>query len=263
MNAETYLSPASIKRQAREELSGKWRDVILLYLVPFVISLLLTGGIYGFDLTSIPRIIVGEEEGNILINFLVTYLTIGISFTLLDMIRSSSYKIKPLPDAFQVFSRRFFIPVFLIQLLQTLFIVLWTLVFIIPGIIKTYSYSQAFFIFKDKKDLGTEEYPAAFDCITESRYLMDGHKLELFFLHLSFIGWYLLEVFTLGIASLYVRPYLNMAEAVFYSRLRYDHKETDDAQVDGYYHEAGFESKVHEEEKEDEEDEEYDDFAEY
>ena len=257
MNAETYLSPASIKRQAREELSGKWRDVILLYLVPFVISLLLTGGIYGFDLTSIPRIIVGEEEGNILINFLVTYLTIGISFTLLDMIRSSSYKIKPLPDAFQVFSRRFFIPVFLIQLLRTLFIALWTLVFIIPGIIKTYSYSQAFFIFKDKKDLGTEEYPAAFDCITESRYLMDGHKLELFFLHLSFFGWYLLEVFTLGIASLYVRPYLNMAEAVFYSRLSYDHKEASDGQVDAYYDETHFEGEVYEE------DEEYDDFADY
>lgn len=257
MNAETYLSPASIKRQAREELSGKWKEVILLYLVPFMISLLLTGGIYGFDLASIPRIIVGEEEGNILINFLVTYLTIGISFTLLDMIRSSSYKINPLPDAFQVFSRRFFIPVFLIQLLQTLFIALWTLVFIIPGVIKTYSYSQAFFIFKDKKDLGTEEYPTAFDCITESRYLMDGHKLELFFLHLSFIGWYLLEGFTLGIASLYVRPYLNMAEAVFYSRLRYDHKETEDAQVDTYYDEADFIDEEYGE------DEEYDDFADY
>lgn len=74
---------------------------------------------------------------------------------------------------------------------------------------------------------------------------MDGHKLELFFLHLSFFGWYLLEVFTLGIASLYVRPYLNMAEAVFYSRLRYDHKETQ------------FEGEVYEE------DEEYDDFADY
>ncbi|PRY72489.1 DUF975 family protein [Alkalibacterium olivapovliticus] len=221
MNSAHYLSPSELKRKAREELAGNWREVILLHLVPVLISVLLTGGIYGLDLWSISRLANEQGETSVLANFLVSFITIGISFTLLDMIRTEQYKINALKDSFRVFSRPFFIPVFLIQLLQSLFIALWTLVFIIPGIVKGYAYSQAFFIFKDKKELGEEEYPTAIDCITESRELMDGHKMELFSLHITFIGWHIVEALTLGIASLYVRPYLNMAEAVFYDRIAY------------------------------------------
>lgn len=221
MNSAHSLDPSELKRKAREELEGNWREVILLHIVPVLISVLLAGGIYGFDVRSIPRLINEQNETSILVNFITSFLTIGISFTLLDMIRVQNYKINALRDSFQVFSKKMFLPVFLIQLLQSLFIGLWTLVFIIPGIVKGYSYSQAFFIFKDKKEFGQEEYPTALECITESRVLMDGHKVELFWLHISFIGWHILEAFTFGIASLYVRPYLNMAEAVFYDRIVY------------------------------------------
>ncbi len=151
MNSAHYLSPSELKRKAREELAGNWREVILLHLVPVLISVLLTGGIYGLDLWSISRLANEQGETSVLANFLVSFITIGISFTLLDMIRTEQYKINALKDSFRVFSRPFFIPVFLIQLLQSLFIALWTLVFIIPGIVKGYAYSQAFFIFKDKK----------------------------------------------------------------------------------------------------------------
>lgn len=221
MQSAHYLSPSEIKKQAKADLRNKWKPVILLYLVPVLISILLSGGIYGFDFWTIVRLANNEGESSVLANFLVTFITIGISYTLLDIVRSSSYKVNPLGDAFQVFSKNFFIPVFIIQILQGLFIALWSLLFVIPGIVQSYAYSQAFFIYKDSKESNYEEYPTALDCITASKELMRGHKLELFFLHLSFFGWYILEALTLGIASFYVRPYLNTAEAVFYNRIVY------------------------------------------
>lgn len=221
MEAAHYLSPAELKRKAREELSGKWREVILLHIVPVLITVVLTGGIYGIDVWSMSRLANEQNDTSILANFLVSFLTIGISFTLLDMVRSQDYRIKPLRDSFQVFTKQFFIPVFLIQLLQSLFTALWSLLFVIPGIVKSYAYSQSFYILKDKKEYGNEEYPTSLECITESRELMDGHKMELFWLHITFIGWHILEALTLGIASIYVRPYLSMTEAVFYDRITY------------------------------------------
>lgn len=219
MSASTQLSVSDIKREAKEQLSGRWREVILLHLIPVAIAVLFTGGIYGLDLMSLTRIYNTGDQVDLVVSFLVTFISIGISFTLLDMIRSREYTVKPLPDSVQVFSKKLFIPVFIIQLLQVVFVTLWSFLFIIPGIIKSYAYSQAFFIYKDRRNSTPEEYPTSLECITESREMMNGHKLDLFVLHLSFIGWHLLEAFTLGIAALYVRPYLNTAEAVFYDRL--------------------------------------------
>ncbi|GAB2484484.1 DUF975 family protein [Alkalibacterium psychrotolerans] len=219
MSASTQLSVSDIKREAKEQLSGRWREVILLHLIPVAIAVLFTGGIYGLDLMSLTRIYNTGDQVDLVVSFLVTFISIGISFTLLDMIRSREYTVKPLPDSVQVFSKKLFIPVFIIQLLQVVFVTLWSFLFIIPGIIKSYAYSQGFFIYKDRRNSTPEEYPTSLECITESREMMNGHKLDLFVLHLSFIGWHLLEAFTLGIAALYVRPYLNTAEAVFYDRL--------------------------------------------
>lgn len=219
MSPSSQLSISEIKKEAKEQLSGRWKEAILLHLIPVAIAVVFTGGIYGLDLVTLGRLYNDGGELDVLVSFLVTFISIGISFTLLDMIRSREYVVKPLPDSIQVFSKKLFLPVFIIQLMQVVFITLWTFLFIIPGIIKTYSYSQAFFIYKDRRDSTPEEYPTSLECITESREIMNGHKLDLFVLHLSFIGWHLLEAFTLGIAALYVRPYLNTAEAVFYDSL--------------------------------------------
>lgn len=220
MRYNRYLTSYEIRNKARETLSGRWKEVILLHLVPILISIIVTGGIIGFSIISISRMAYDESESNIIINFTLSFITVGISYALLDLVRNKNYVIRPLQDAFQVFSRRYFIPVLLIQILQGLFITLWTFLFIIPGIVKTYAYSQALFIYKDKSEGYENEYPSALDCITESKMMMHGHKARLFQLHLSFIGWYLLEAVTLGIASIFVRPYLATAEAIFYDNLQ-------------------------------------------
>lgn len=98
-------------------------------------------------------------------------------------------------------------------LMEMIFLFLWTLLLIIPGIIKSYSYSQAFYIKADdpKKDWNT--------CITESRKLMNGHKWSLFVQDLSFIGWIIVGYICCGIGTLWVIPYFQASRAIFYNEL--------------------------------------------
>lgn len=221
METRQVMTPYQIRARAREELTGRWPEIIQLHLIPILLSTFAAGGVYGFNILSFSRLAGTQNEESLLVTFLVTFITIGISYSLLDLIRSRSYKIRPVQDALQVFSNKYFLPIFLIQLLMVLFVTLWSLLLIIPGIIMSYAYSQAFFIYKDRLEEADDPkyYSIALECLAESKDLMRGHKARLFFLHLSFIGWYLLEAVSLGLASLYVRPYLNMAEAVFYADL--------------------------------------------
>lgn len=102
----------------------------------------------------------------------------------------------------------------ILGLLMELFIFLWSLLFIIPGIVKSYSYSMAYFIKIDNPEM------SANDCITASRKMMKGHKWSLFVLDLSFIGWYILGMLALGIGVLWVDAYHNVAKAEFYEELK-------------------------------------------
>ena len=94
-----------------------------------------------------------------------------------------------------------------------LFIFLWSLLFLIPGIVKTFSYAMTPFILLDHPEMGV------LDAITESRRIMNGHKWELFCLNFSFIGWWLLSILTLGILGLWIAPYQNITNAAFYRSL--------------------------------------------
>lgn len=96
-----------------------------------------------------------------------------------------------------------------------LYIFLWTLLLIIPGIVKKYSYAMTFYISEDHKDYTVDQ------CIEASRTMMYGYKWKLFLLHLGFIGWALLAlIFTFGIGFLWLAPYIRTSEAVFYEELK-------------------------------------------
>ena len=99
-------------------------------------------------------------------------------------------------------------------ILHSLFIALWSMLFVIPGIIKACSYSMTFFI-----KLEHPEYTAN-QAITESRKMMKGHKMQYFLLQLSFIGWYILGALCLGVGVLWVDAYAQTATAVFYEELK-------------------------------------------
>ena len=102
--------------------------------------------------------------------------------------------------------------------LMSLFIALWSLLLVIPGIVKAFSYSMTPFILEENPELGANE------AIDRSRAMMKGHKFDLFWLLLSFIGWYLLCIITLGLAMLWVTPYMETAIAAFYEDVKADYE---------------------------------------
>ena len=103
---------------------------------------------------------------------------------------------------------------FKVTFLVGLFTWLWSLLFVIPGIIKGIAYSQAMYILAENPEIGARE------AINRSKAMMDGHKMEYFVLMLSFIGWYLLSAITFGIASIWAIPYICAAQANFYNSIK-------------------------------------------
>ncbi len=102
----------------------------------------------------------------------------------------------------------------ILGVMHNLFVFLWTLLFIIPGIIKSYSYAMVYFIKADYPEYGWRE------CLEESERLMKGHRWDFFVFNLSFIGWDILCLFTLGIGYLWLDPYKSTANAIFYEELK-------------------------------------------
>ena len=96
------------------------------------------------------------------------------------------------------------------RLLMGLYVLLWSLLFVIPGIIASYSYAMTRFILVDNPDMTASE------AIRLSKQMMSGNRWRLFCLHFSFIGWSILATLTFGIGNLWLRPYRQAADAAFY-----------------------------------------------
>lgn len=213
------MTYSDYRRVARENLMGNyWQSV----LVSFV-AMLLGGLIAG---TSVFSINLDAEELNQLPRFLIRYFVImGSIAGFLSFVRFiiggtvqlgyTQYLLKQhnhahfdIHDLFSQFDR--FKDGFLQSFLRGLYIALWSLLFIIPGIVKQFSYAMTPFIMAENPNMTASE------AITASRELMDGHKGELFMLDLTFIGWDLLAVLTLNIGYIFLNPYKNAAYAAFY-----------------------------------------------
>ena len=102
--------------------------------------------------------------------------------------------------------------------LMTIFIFLWSLLLFIPGIIKMFSYAMTPYILEEHPELSANE------AIDHSRAMMKGHKFDLFWLCLSFIGWMILCFFTLGIGYLWLVPYMQTSVAGFYEDVKADYE---------------------------------------
>lgn len=94
------------------------------------------------------------------------------------------------------------------------FTVLWSLLFVVPGIIKAIAYSQAKYVIHDNPRLKGKE------AIEISKRMTNGFKGDLFSMYLSFIGWYILVGLTGGILSIYVTPYVETTAAMYYENLK-------------------------------------------
>lgn len=142
---------------------------------------------------------------------LVGPLSFGLAAFFLSLARGKEQG--DLADLFKGFTEGGFVRLLLLGLLEEVFIFLWTLLFIIPGIVKSYSYSQAIYLAYDHPDWDWKQ------CIDESRRIMNGYKWKLFVLDLSFIGWYIVGMLACGIGVLWVDPYRQAARTEFYEEL--------------------------------------------
>lgn len=102
--------------------------------------------------------------------------------------------------------------------LNRFFVFLWSLLLFVPGIIKTLSYAMTNYILVDKPELSANE------AINLSKDMMYGHKFDLFYLYLSFTGWFILCLFTFGIGFLWFFPYAQTAQASFYLDVKEDYE---------------------------------------
>lgn len=103
---------------------------------------------------------------------------------------------------------------FAVGFMCNLVVGLWTLLLIVPGIVKAFAYSQVDYIIHDNPNLSPKEARKMSDIMTK------GYKSDLFVLGLSFFPWFMLEAITLGIAGIYVLPYYNTVQAMYYENLK-------------------------------------------
>ena len=191
MNTYIVNEPSkNIRTLARQALKGNWKSAVLATLVftlcvavPTVIIIALFGGFSEEALMSEELMMPGEGLSTIYSILVTGAFTFGYTVYFLDLVREKK------ADLGQVFSGfGFFFKTLLLYVLMSILIVLWSLLLIVPGIIATFRYSQAFYILADdpSKDV--------MQCIKESKELMKGNKAKYFCLQLSFIGWYLLII---------------------------------------------------------------------
>lgn len=216
----TNINRATLKLEAKKRLRGNWGWAVGLTAAIIFITWLFAVPVSVKTVSVRPDVMtfssnIGLEAiGSLFASFFALSLTISC----LRFMRG--HKDNFLDSLFAVFTKGRFVPELLAYLLQLLYISLWSLLFIIPGIVKEYSYAMTPYIVNDLVESGQEVHYN--EVITASRNLMRGHKWQLFVLRLSFWGWLFLSIFTLGIGYLWVVPYMETTQANFYRTLAGD-----------------------------------------
>ena len=191
-----------LRASAWEKKKGRWG---MLALVFFIYSLIMAA------CAALSYVVVGA----VAVLLLSGPLMLGFTMVCLAVSRRQGASLSKLFEGFSRFGDSL-----VLFLLMDIFIFLWSLLLVIPGIIKMYSYSMSWFVLHDRPDLTGNE------ARKRSMYLMKGHKWRLFCLDFSFIGWYLLSALTLGILAFWVTPYHMTARAEFYQELLAEEQKT-------------------------------------
>ncbi|WP_371261515.1 DUF975 family protein [Bacillus sp. MUM 116] len=211
------LSISEIKRQAKLSLKGKWGLGVLLTFIVFLLNLLLPT-VIEMIMSGGPAEWINQENtpagANIvstIISIALIPFTIGVYWFYLAIVRGNNPEIS---YAFSIYKNgKTSFKMIGVSILQGIFVFLWSLLLLIPGIIKSIAYSQTYFLLRDHPEYSVLE------AITESRRRMNGYKWKYFLLGLSFIGWGILCLFTLGIGFLWLVPYVSTALAAFYNEI--------------------------------------------
>ncbi|NJP40123.1 DUF975 family protein [Oscillospiraceae bacterium HV4-5-C5C] len=238
------MNSSDHRSSARQALTGNWLAAVITTLVAALLGASIDGFSFNFSTGSTAgssgtgqgilnnnRIYesISNWSGQLAPVGLAAVLlsSLGLIYILISLFIGSSVSLglcvfnlnlqerREQPSFGQLFSRfNIWSSAIALQLLRLIFTFLWSLLFIIPGIIAAYSYAMSNFILAENPDLTASE------ALQQSKALMRGHRFDLFLLQLSFIGWAVLALLTAGIGFLWLNPYINAAEASFYLDLR-------------------------------------------
>ena len=177
----------ALKELAKEQIKGKIGTLFLCGLVAFIVIMV----------------------SSFVAWLIAPVIAMGMTMIYLALTKGQDPKVENVFKGFNIFGKAWFL-----SFLMELFIMLWAMLFVIPGIIKGYAYSMAPYILADNPTMTARE------ALNESKRITNGAKMDLFILELSFIGWALLGVVTFGIALIYVVPYMNATRANVYQNLK-------------------------------------------
>ena len=195
------LENHQLRYNARQQLGGgifqsAWLNMLLVCLI----------------ISAITSIAASTGIGIVAVLLLAGALQFGLARVMTNCARGRKWD---LGQTFCAFNENFGKTIIL-HLLHSIFLFLWSMLFVIPGIVKSYSYALVYYLQQEPENINKEPN----DLITESRQWMNGYKWKLFCLDLSFIGWYILGALCFGIGTLFVEPYHQLARANFYLELR-------------------------------------------
>ena len=202
------MDRVEIKEEAKKIIKTNkwniWKPFVVLALVSFAISFVVAiiANIAGLD----NELTVSITES--VVSFALIPVTVGILAYTLKLVRGQEYSLDDMKKYYP-----FFVKILVLDILVSVFVFLWSLLLIIPGIIAALGYTMVYYILIDNEELSASEIMA------ESKAMMKGYKLDYFIFNLSFIGWFLLVPFTFGLLLIWLYPYVIAAEALYYDKL--------------------------------------------
>ena len=208
------------KNEALAALKGKWAPSVVATIVLFVMVFAVVIPVAVIEALANPD--AGSMSmGALLAIYGFTLLIyyplsmVGYYNTFKDLLRDDEGKVvsNMFTGTFKTYPRALGL-----SLLYMIFVFLWTLLLYIPGLIKALAYMMAPYILKDHPELSPNQ------ALNLSIKMMKGHKFDLFCLILSFIGWSFLAMFTLGIAYLWLAPYIATTIAAFYEDVKAEYE---------------------------------------
>ena len=231
-NFYTPLDNKVIKSNARDFIRGRlWMFWSVLLVVGIIESLAnsLPQWIFGDRLSNLSDIIAGNPDNipkeisssvfgwyyvlNVLITIVLIPLNIGVAQNVLAWSRGEDVnKWKVLFGGFN--SAKIFFKQVGVVVLNTILCALWTILLIVPGIIKGLAYSMYPYVLRDEPDL------SVWQTLKKSEAIMKGYKGKLFLMYLSFVGWFILGAFTFGILYIWLTPYVMTSTVKFYDDVR-------------------------------------------
>lgn len=195
-------SSENLRALGRDALTGRWKLAVagtILYLLLAAIPVIILSALFENADGSPPAI-------SSIYSLLVSGpIILGYAMFAISIFRKRETSPAEVFYGFERFGKAFGL-----YIVMSVFVFLWTLLLVIPGIIAVFRYSMSFYIMADNPNVGIME------ALNESKRMMRGNKWKFFCLNLSFIGWAFLCMLTMGVGFLWLMPYIEVSVIAFY-----------------------------------------------